>query len=248
MCHYFMGEVQRQTGQFVEAIEAFTSILETRPGELGALMALGQTQLDLGRAEELAGFAARAEASFVAAIGAAIDAMQGSPGFRRMAWKIIGDALFGLSQRATFALEDEVRTALNSALEILGPDPSPRLKALFVVSQGSSDVPLKGKAVLELAVSAYEYRRALGAREDPSYGSSSADLAVALHTWARATPDPEKRALAEKEAVDAITAALRSDPGNEAYWITLGDIHFEKTPKAAQHAYIRAVEIDKTVR
>jgi superkiller protein 3 len=231
MCNYFMGEVLRQTGQFSEAIAAFTLILETRPGELGALMALAQTRLDLGRAEELAGFAARAEASCIAAIGTAMEAMAGSPGFRRMAWKVVGDALFSLAQRATFALEDEVRAALNTCLEALGSESSPRVKELFTVelSQGGSDSPLKGKAALELAITAYEYRRSLGSKDDPSYSSSWADLAVAL------------------QAIDAITTAIRADPGNDALWVTLGDIQFEKSPKAAQHAYIRALEIDKTV-
>jgi superkiller protein 3 len=248
MCTYFTGEVLRQTGQFSEAISAFESILVTRPAEISAIMALAQSNLDLARVEELAGFEARAESSFMVAIKIALEAIDCSPGFRAMSWKIIADALYGLSQRSSYMLEDEVRHSLASIMAVLGAETSPRLGGLFTLGQGTSENVLRGSVALELALAAYDYRLSLLSKEDHAYGSALADLAVSLHTWTRSAVDSEKASQAEKEAVSCIMASLRCDPGFSSYWIILGDIQFVRQPKVAQHAYIKALELDKTVR
>jgi superkiller protein 3 len=247
MCTYFLGEVYRQTGQFSEAIASFRYILDSRPEEVGALMALAQSYLDMARVEELSGFEARAEASFMDAIKISLEAIDCSPGFRTMSWKIIADSLFGLSQRSSYVLEDEVRTALQSCHSILGSETSARLSGLFTLGQGPSEDTLRGTAALELALAAYDYRLSLGSKDDHSFSSSWADLALSLHTWGRTAVDADKRALAEKQALESITEALRANPGSAAYWTILGDIQFARQPKGAQHALIKALEIDKTV-
>src|ERR1700728_4416313 len=42
MCSFFIGEVQRQMGQYQEAVDSFQSILVTRPLETGVMMSLAQ--------------------------------------------------------------------------------------------------------------------------------------------------------------------------------------------------------------
>jgi hypothetical protein len=41
--------------------------------------------------------------------------------------------------------------------------------------------------------------------------------------------------------------ALREDAGNDIFWNALGCINFVAQPKTAQHAYIKALEIDNKV-
>jgi superkiller protein 3 len=247
MCAYFSGDVLRQTGQFAEAIAAFSSILAARPDEAAARMALAQAHLDLARVEELAGFEARAEASFIAAIQAALDALDAGAGLRAMAWKVAGDALHGLAQRSSYLLEDDVRAALGIVMDVLGTETSARLAPLFTLGEGPSEEPLRGRSALELALAAYDYRLALLAKDDHAYGSAWADLGVSLYAWTRTTTDSDRVDKAQKEAVVSLTEALRCEPGAPAYWIALGDAQFVRQPKVAQHAYIRALEIDKTV-
>jgi len=47
--------------------------------------------------------------------------------------------------------------------------------------------------------------------------------------------------------VDAITNALREEPTNDSYWTAYGNAHFSDQPEIAQHAYIKALELDPKV-
>jgi superkiller protein 3 len=130
---------------------------------------------------------------------------------------------------------------------VLGTETSARLAPLFTLGEGPSEEPLRGRSALELALAAYDYRLALLAKDDHAYGSAWADLGVSLYAWTRTTTDSDRADKAQKEAVVSLTEALRCEPGAPAYWIALGDAQFVRQPKVAQHAYIRALEIDKTV-
>ena len=94
ICSYLIADVQSQTGQFNEAITSLQSILDEHPSELGVLVALSTAHLNSGTQQASSGFFARAEVSFLAAIEVAWRAMETNSGFSRIAWKIIGDALF----------------------------------------------------------------------------------------------------------------------------------------------------------
>jgi superkiller protein 3 len=61
------------------------------------------------------------------------------------------------------------------------------------------------------------------------------------------TISKEDQERAEKQAVACLTKALREDPGNDTYWNALGSMNFVGQPKTAQHAYIKALEIDNKV-
>lgn len=248
MCIYLTGEVLRQTGQYTEAITSFHAVLETQPSELGTMMALAQTYLDLGRSEDVMGFSTRAEGSYSTAVRTSVDAMECSAGFRRAAWKIVGDALFELSRRSTFKLEEQVRDVLALVIPMVKVEGSERLADLLSPSIPQADSPLKGAHVLESAVAAYDFRILLGSKDDLGAGSAWADFGSALHTWATLASEPEKKKLAQAQATKCLTEALKSDPGNDAYWITLGSINFLEHPRTAQHAYVKAIEIDNKVR
>ncbi|KAJ7668399.1 TPR-like protein [Mycena polygramma] len=244
MCSFFLGDVQRQTGQYQDAVDAFQSILARRPSEVGVLVSLGQTYLDLGRSEFTDGFSARAEQSFITSVRIALRTMEASPGFRSISWKTAADAVFFLSRRSTFIDEDGVRTTLLDIVSLLSQGPGERLAGIVPMPLFNAESTLHGHKALDVAVAAYDYRITLGSSEGVARGSAWYDLGMSLQCLATKQASAEIRQKSEAKAGECLRAAIREDPGNDAYWIALGDAHFLSQAKTAQHAYIKALEID----
>ena len=248
MCSYFIGEVQQQVGQYQEAINTFESILVHRPSEVGVLMALGQTHLDLGRSEISTGFPTRAEQSFVASICTALQAINDNPGFRAVAWKVVADAVFHLSSCPCFKAEEKELVELSEVTSLVSGELSDRLSGILTSSDLQNVSSFNELKVLEIAIAAYDYRISLSSSESLSNGSAWYDLGVALNCWSKKTRNPEGRLKADQEAISCLKEALLQDAGTDLYWNALGNINFEDKPKVAQHAYIKALEIDSKVR
>jgi superkiller protein 3 len=253
MCAYHIGDVQRHMGHFEDAIAAFESILKERPFEVGVSLSLGEAHLNLGRTELLEKFNARAEHSFVSCIRVCVQTIQASPGFRNLFWKTMADAIFSLSSKSILSDEEGVRKILADVTSLL-PAASDHLSA-FMSPPPLSPPPLHngstldGIKVLEIATAAYSYRMSLGSSESVATGGSAwFDLGVALHLWATKSTDREDGASARAKAVSCFSHALREDPGNVIYWIAMGDVHFLSHARTAQHAYVKALEIESKVR
>ncbi|KAH9895045.1 TPR-like protein [Cubamyces lactineus] len=241
---YFIGDVQRQMGLYEEAIRAFRSILSSRPQELGVLHSLGQSYLDLGRFELSTGFSARAETSFLSAVSITLDLLDASSGFRRVAWKTIADALFHLSAFADISDDALVRDVLERVIPLVTDHPEKGLTDIIsypLTTEQTNDLSL---LALEVALAAYDYRLTLGAISDAAKGSAFYDLGSALSTFARRTSDGAKRDRAQQHAIAQFKEAIRLDPGNDAFWVALGNATFLSQPGVCQHAYIRALEVD----
>lgn len=244
MCTYLIGDVKQQMGHFEDAIVAFESILITRPSEVGVLVSLGQAYLDLGRTELSEGFQTRAEHSFVTCIGVGLRTIHESPGFRAVAWKTIADAVYSLSSRSTFHNEENVRDVLSEVVKIF-PTELEHLAGILDPSTLLGDAPLTGLKAVEIAAAAYSYKISLGSSEVTA--SAWFDLGIALHSWIRRQDFGGDQEKAKAKVVECLTQAIREDPGNDTYWVALGDAHFLANAKTAQHAYIKALEIDSKV-
>ncbi|KAJ6593707.1 TPR-like protein [Mycena capillaripes] len=244
MCSFFLGDVQRQVGQYQDAADAFQSILAHRPSEVGVLVSLGQTYLDLGRSEFTDGFVARAEQSFITSVRIALRTMEASPGFRSVSWKTAADAIFFLSRRSTFIDEDGVRAALLDVVSLLPQGPGEQLGGIVSTPIVNDESTLGSRKALEIAAAAYDYRITLGSSEGVARGSAWFDLGMSLQCLATKQLSTEIRQRMETKAGECLRAAIREDPGNDAYWIALGDASFLSQAKTAQHAYIKALEID----
>jgi superkiller protein 3 len=247
MCNFFLGDVQRQVGQYQDAVDAFQAILAHRPLEVGVLVSLGQTYLDLGRSEFADGFVARAEQSFITSVQIALRTMQASPGFRSVSWKTAADAIFFLSRRSTFIDEDGVRAALFDVVSLLSQEPGGRLVGIVSAPLFNEESALGGQKALEVAAAAYDYRITLGSSESVARGSAWYDLGMSLQCLVTKQISTEVREQAEAKAGECLRAAIREDPGNDTYWVALGDANFLSQAKTAQHAYIKALEIDSKV-
>lgn len=246
ICSFFIGDVHRQMGKFQEAIGTFESILANRPSEIGVVMYLAQTYLDLGRNEVSTAFLARAEQSFGACARMAMKAIRENPGFRSLAWKMVADAIFHLSKHTSYFDTEGIRALLSDVTSLITVNVSDRLLDILTLpSQGGES--LGGRQVLEVAVVAYDHRISLGSSEESTNGPSWHDLGIALSFWSSQTNRKEAQDRANKQAVACLKKAIHEDPGNDAYWNALGNMNFVAQPKVAQHAYIRALEIDSKV-
>ncbi|KAG8213777.1 superkiller protein 3 [Butyriboletus roseoflavus] len=243
ICTFLIGEVQHQTGRLVEALLSFNLILDARPKEIGVLLSLAQTQLDLAHQERSTGFSARSEQSFVAAITTCFTTSQESPGHGGVTWKVVADALFGLSKAAVFMDERSVRDILRRTNSLLQGRPSTRIAPVFSPQSTTKLTPLTRRHVLEAAVAAYDYRITVGSTEDIALGSALFDLAMALYAWC-AEDKSNAYGAASESAISLLKQALQKEPGNPVYWTALGNMYFLGKPNAAQHAYIKALEHD----
>jgi superkiller protein 3 len=233
-------------GHFEDAIAAFELILKNRPSEVGVLLSLGEAYLNLGRTELSENFQARAEYSFLSCIRVCLQTIRESPGFRNLLWKTMADAIFSLSSKSMFSNED-VRKTLAVVTSLL-PVKSDHLSAFMSLPSLQNESNLDGTKVLEIAAFAYSYRMLLGSSESVATGGSAwFDLGVALHLWATKSASSENGESARAKAVTCFNQALREDMGNVTYWIAIGDVHFLSHPKSAQHAYIKALEIESKV-
>ena len=234
-------------GQFQEAIDMFVAILEHTSSELRVLLSLAQSYLEFGRAQLAAGFSARAESSFVASVRVTLRSIDSTPGFRRIAWKVSADALYELSRLATLAHSDEILKTIEDVLRLLADYSSSRLSTFipFPVTLSDDDPYAMGKYASQVALLAYDYRITLGSLDDTASASAYYDLGMALCSYART--GGKSQDAAQKNAVICLKEALRLDPYNRRYWNTFGNALFVEQPKTAQHAYIRALEIDSKV-
>ena len=248
ICSYFIGEVERQTGAYEDAIKAFESILEKHPLELGVLASLGQTYLDLGRAETATAYTARAETSFLAAIQVTVRLIAASSGYRRVAWKKVADAVFHLSCFRQYADEDAVRGALSELVPLVSDHPGTALAGIMTFPITLDSVADTALLAMQVALAAYDYRTSLDALDDAAKGSAYYDFGMALFAYARKIVQTAMAEPARQLGIRQIKEALRCEPSNEQYWNALGSATFESQPRVAQHAYIRAIEINSKVR
>ena len=241
ICTFLIGEVQHQTGRLAEALLSFNSILGARPKEIGVLLSVAQTHLDLAHQERFTGFSVRSEQSFVAAVTTCFMTSQEGSGYGGVAWKIVADALFSLSKASVFVDEKAVEGVLSRANSLLRGHASKRIAQLFPTKSAPKRSPLTPRRVLETAIAAYDYRITVGSTADIALGNALYDLAVALYVWC------ENKSDAHETAISLLKEALQKEPGNPAYWTALGSMYFLEKPKVAQHAYIRALEHDSKV-
>ena len=249
ICTFFIGEVHSQTGRFPEAIQAFESILVGRPSEIGVLLSLAQTYLERGRDELSSGFLTRAEQTFESCIAVSLRLIRETEtsGFRSMAWKIVGDAIFCLSKQFLFTNAASMGQILSEVASLITSNTSDRLSGILATPKpNTTESPAGGFQALEIAIAVYDYRLLLGA-SDNLLGSPWYDLGSALYSWSTRTLSQDKEELAIKQAISFFTKALREEPGNDKYWNALGSVNCIDQPKTAQHAFIKALEIDDMV-
>jgi superkiller protein 3 len=247
-----IGDVQTQLGAHQEAIRCFKEILETRPEELGVLVALSRGLLALAKEETSAGYHARAEGSLLESL-AAVKVLLDGKGFRALAWKQVADVCLHLSQLSFAFDQDAVSAVLSPLIKMLSSEDNGNnasIPDVVSIRQLSASSPTFDAAtVLRLSVCAYAYRHHLLLGDDVTSAAASHDIAVALHHFGTTLPaaDSELKQKVVREAVLAVKVALRVQPRNEQLWVTLGTLAFETSARLSQHAFVMAIEINPKV-
>ena len=248
VCTYLIGDVHRQTQRFQDAIASFQSVSQVQPNEPVVLTSLAQAYIDLGLTELSTGFSSRAQDSFVSALQVAFQFLNTNSTFHTFVWKIIADAICHLSRTSSFADEAAVRAVLSQACTFFTSDSGDRLAGSVELPIKLPDDCLTGTDALKVAVTAYNHRISLGLLGAATTGSAWFDFGLALFNLAkRVIPEGEKRDKVLEQALASIKEAIRSQPSEDNYWRALGDMNLVSRPKEAQHAYIRALEIDPKV-
>lgn len=197
----------------------------------------------------------RAEASFRNAVEVGLRFLSdgegaGASGLKSLGWKVVGDALFYLSRFSEFGEDEVLGPLLEGVSTLIGSaGHGGRLEGIvdLPLQIPSEEEPIKGIDALKVAIAAYNYRIALGLLSSTATGSAWYDLGSALMSFTTEVTVEERKEKAERQATACLMEAIKANPIDETYWIALGNIFFVKQPKTAQHAYIKALEINNKV-
>jgi superkiller protein 3 len=239
LCSVLIAELKSQIGLHQEAIPILEELLTQRPDELSVLVALAQAHFSLGRTQFQGGYHIRAEDSFLDAIEVAMLILDRHPGFRGVSWKIISDATLQLCFRTKFQNESRI-IKVSSALSLLLSKEDNAIPHSPSPAESSSPI-----AFLNMSIQACHLRVALNHSSNIARGAAWYDLATGLKVWCKRVPDvsPETK----RRVTEAMTKALKEELTNELYWSIYGNIQFPDHPKIAQHAYIKALEMNSKV-
>lgn len=247
---YSIADVQREIGLLEPAIKAFKEILADRPEELGVRVVLAETSLQKGLQEQKGGFSARAEESLLEALRQSIEIVEGGTA-TRIAWKVVADALTGLSKLPELPDEHETRTLAKSLLEPFRvQDVDAKIEGmsavtLELVERSFDNLPLV-TLFAALATLAYKMRVLLETQNELASGSAWFDLGISisnLRPRLASIPDvPTSVEQALQQAVRCLKYALHKEPLNSTFWNALGVLSFDLSPRLAQHCFIRSIE------
>ncbi|GAA6060942.1 hypothetical protein JCM10212_003850 [Sporobolomyces blumeae] len=247
---YSIADAQREIGQLEPAIATLKEILEDRPDELGVRVVLAESSLQKGLDDARQGLAADAEATLFEALREAVSIVEGGTAVR-IAWKIIADALTGLSRLPSPTLEETASDLVARLLALLATQGvDQKMDGANAVTLAMVQ-PLVGTLALPtvlsaLAVLAFKLRVLLEAQNEMAIGSAWFDLGVAISNFrprlssipdVATTPDQ-----ALQQSIRCLKFALHKEPLNATFWNALGVLSFDLSPRLAQHCFIRSIE------
>lgn len=248
-CLFVKGDVLRQVHQFDKAIEAFKAVQEARPEDAGVRIAIAGTYLDLARVEQGTGYLQRAETSLKTTIDLALSVIADESGFKTMAWKLIGDALYDLARRTSYFHPDEMAETLMTISACLprevGSSAEADTQGKYATAQLAEGV-VTGRVALALALCVYQTRTSVVGGSSEVAAGADFDVAVVLKQLA-IYEDADGKTVYLKQAADLMKKAVRGDPTNASYWNALGIMRFVDDGKLAQHCFIMAIEADNKV-
>lgn len=207
-------------------------------------MAQAQAYLELGCSEFNSGIFARATTAFIESIRAALLATTTeAAGLRNSSWKLIGDALVMLARNSIIPDPTIITPIFADLVSKLPSISADRLREIYTYL----GTEVSFAHTTELAIAVYSHRVSLDHSETFVSASAHFDLAISLICWLNESPRIDGAQVAKELISTSLLQALRLDPTNDLYWVTLGNHVFSDQPKVAQHAFIKALEINTKV-
>lgn len=251
---YLIADIQRQIGLFEEALAAFISLQQELPDEIVIEAAIVETCLSLALFEARNGFSGRCANNLIACLSSCLGLLDKGQAASRIGWKTIGDALLKLSSIKPVDSPGtrHVLEALVARLakeDIDKSNPSVTVITTSQLADTTSTKPL-ASVCAALAVLAYSMRMLLYSQADDAAGSAWFDIGQALHRLEAhyaalgLSSKPEE---VRTESLQCVRAALQKEPLNGTFWNLLGVLSAKFSPKLAQHALIRACELNLRV-
>ncbi|TIC07610.1 TPR-like protein [Wallemia mellicola] len=247
---YAIADVLRLMGFHASAIETLNGIFDEN--NLAVVISLGQSYISQARYEVVSGFVGRAVESYRESIKNALIIVR-QERYLRVAWKVLNDAFYGLAKLAALDVNEDLTEAVEYVVQVMQEEQliqkvhSKELIDFGYILNSINTPEAVNRACINVAILTSEFAITLDFGRPDSVGSTWYDLTLDLEELAKQTQlvsQTETRKQVEKLSVTAIRNALRSEPGNDDYWNTLGNLVFESDARLAQHSYIKAIELD----
>ncbi|KAF2704150.1 TPR-like protein [Pleomassaria siparia CBS 279.74] len=255
---YMLANVNRELGEFDDAIKSYEEVLSERPEEFGVSIALLQTLAEKGWRCIETGYFGQAADSAVKAIDIATGIAEYKPDAFNL-WKAVGDAcaLFSWVQEklALFPPPKAIADLLKAKSQVeLDYDVHKDLDGVgkLELDRLASDNPTSQPTVLEMVIkfSILAQKRAIA--------SCANDIHAQAVSWynlgwteyrAHICLEQEQKnqglTTFLKASMKCFKRAIELEAGNSEFWNSLGVITTTLSPKVAQHAFVRSLHLNE---
>jgi superkiller protein 3 len=262
---YMLANVNRELGNYDEAIESYENVLKERPKEFGVEIALLQTLLERGWRAIETGFFGRAIDSANLALEVATSVAEHSPNAFNL-WKAVADACFTfsmvqerLSDLPISKIQDLLEKSFDTQkykifadIDSVGPDTLDRVS--LPAAEDASENHHRLVQCLEAAILAQ--KRSIVSCSHDIHAKAVAWYNLGwteyrAHVCLEQRPDTQQSGKAKKKlkflkaAIRCFKRAIELEAGNSEFWNALGVVTTQLNPKVAQHSFVRALHLNE---
>ncbi|KAK8222154.1 hypothetical protein BKA81DRAFT_404916 [Phyllosticta paracitricarpa] len=256
---YMLANVNRELGQYDEAINSYKGVLETRPAEFGVSIALLQTLIERGWRQLETGFFGKAADSAVDALKVARQVAEYKAEAFNL-WKAVGDAcsLFtwvrsGLDKLPLASLKSLLETDFDTAqFDLFSKnDGIGQVQLRCLSEQAESPAELLRKC---LQASVLAHKRAIHACSQDIHAQAVSWYNLGwtelrAHMCCEQDVDPISKGKTNlkqiKAAMRCFKRAIELEASNTEFWNALGIVTTELNPKVAQHSFVRSLHLNE---
>ncbi|KAL1602785.1 Superkiller protein 3 [Paraconiothyrium brasiliense] len=251
---YMLANVNRELGEFNQAIEGYEDVLKERPQEFGVSIALVQTLVEKGWRCIETGFFGEAVDSAIRAVDVALTITEYKPDAFNL-WKAVGDALTiftWVQEKLGQYPGSQVAKLLNSQSDIkLDFDAHKNIDGI-----GKNDLPVltsENSSTLTdiLRASILAHKRAIASCAHDIHAQAVAWYNLGWTEY-RAHVCLEQEMTQDTNLTTYLRAAMRCfkraielEAGNSEFWNSLGVITTTLNAKVAQHALVRSLHLNE---
>lgn len=257
---YMLANVNRELGEFDEAIDGYRKVLESTPEEFGVSIALLQTLVERAWRCVETGFFGRAADSALEALKAASNIARYRPDAFNL-WKAVGDACSVFSSvqvRLSDLPREDLKELLETGIDIKEYD-------LFAeadnIGQGGLSLltaemtnPAFDNLTRSIVAAILAQKRAIYACAHDVHAQAVAwyNLGWTEYRAYTCLEQPQEQDGQAKKTTRYLKAAMRCfkraielEAGNAEFWNALGVVTTQLNPKVAQHSFVRSLHLNE---
>lgn len=251
---YMMANVQRELGEYEDAIAKYKGVLQMRPNEFGVTLALLQTLTEASWKAVESGLFGEAAARAAGAIQTGISiANQGRDAINL--WKAIADAfsIFSwIKGKTSSAPIVEFKSALDTRSDKTGFQMLADVDGIGSDLSSLSDegIPFSNRTT-NATILAYKIGLTVSSSDKHAQAVAWYNLGWAEYRaytcWEDQAADSKKRRRAGflKASMRCFKRAIELEAGNSEFWNALGVSTTTLNPKVAQHSFVRSLHLNE---